>query len=426
MIVSTVPQSDGEVFELLSADNTERTQLYRRKGGGGGHGSGHGSGRGSSSSGSHGSSPASSHGASVWKSKSSAEAYSNGGGKPFMLGSTSPFSGRQAGGGTRETVYGTSRFGSGYPYGGYGTYVDSRPLPYQFYPVPVSNNYYGGDEYLNVNDTERPGGNLVTAIVQPSYNTSSVTYRIVGDNASVTTVFDALVANCSVANSSSAISAFRPSPSSWPVPEQIVQYYRASSLALSLDGYNNTASLLSNMPASNTSAPVQLADTPLPGTLNMTFLECVNATTGSSAPLVDVKSHRLSEAAITGIVPRFPEVKEGKGLADARSQITGNGTRSLDERMLGSNAKTGKERQPYASSRSHAAAEQPRDGELTTAKDAGFMQKWLSKIRFASGRFGYHSVDSPSASNLDLPLYSAPYKSSDIDGKDTGKSVIAP
>lgn len=43
-------------------------------------------------------------------------------------------------------VYGSSTFGSGYPYGGYGIYVDNRPCPYYFYPVPPANNHYGGDE----------------------------------------------------------------------------------------------------------------------------------------------------------------------------------------------------------------------------------------------------------------------------------------
>ncbi|THH04458.1 hypothetical protein EW145_g5509 [Phellinidium pouzarii] len=301
--------------------------LYKRKGGGGGGGGGgaggghasggHSSGEGDGSTGSkggsateHGASTSftSSRGASAFSlsssglGKTTASAYSDGGGKPSTLGSSSPFSGRLTGGGGRSGVYGTFRFGSGYPYGGYGQYVDSRPFPYGFYPVPVAVGYYGGNEYLNVSSSARPGGNLVSAIVQPSWNTSNVTYRIVGDNTSVIAVFDALVVNCSVANSSSAISAFSPSPSTWPLPEQIVQYYRASTFALSLDGYNNSASLQSNMPASNTSAPDSIADTPLPSNLNNTFLQCVNFTTGASVPLVDVTSNALTGTLIGLIV----------------------------------------------------------------------------------------------------------------------------
>ena len=45
----------------------------------------------------------------------------------------------------------------------------------------------------------------MAAIVRPSYNTSSVTYRLLGDNSSVSTVFAALVANCSVATNGDSI-----------------------------------------------------------------------------------------------------------------------------------------------------------------------------------------------------------------------------
>lgn len=88
------------------------SKLLPRKGGGG-HGGGHASGEGGHS----GSSPASEHGASSaftssrsasgfaisksGKTTTTATAYSNGGGKPFVLGSNSLFSGRQAGGGSR-------------------------------------------------------------------------------------------------------------------------------------------------------------------------------------------------------------------------------------------------------------------------------------------------------------------------------------
>lgn len=153
-----------------------------------------------------------------------------------------------------------------------------------------------------MNESLRPGGALVEAIVQPSWNTSSVTYRVIGDNVSVTTVFDALVANCSIANSTSAVSAFTPSPLTWPLPEQVIQYYRASSFAVSLDGYNNTAALVSNMPVSNSSGPNTLVDTPFPTNINMTLLQCINATVGASVPLVDAPGHKLSVGAIGGIV----------------------------------------------------------------------------------------------------------------------------
>lgn len=62
-----------------------------------------------------------------------------------------------------------------------------------------------------------------------------------------------------------------------PAPEQVIQYYRASSAALSLDGYNNTA----------TYAVEGTADTPLPDNVNQNLLTCLNSTIGSTLPLID-------------------------------------------------------------------------------------------------------------------------------------------
>lgn len=60
-------------------------------------------------------------------------------------------------------------------------------------------------------------------------------------------------------------------------PETIIQYYRASSVALSLDGYNNTAAF---------SGHENDTDAPLPSWVDSTFLQCVNATIGEAVPLV--------------------------------------------------------------------------------------------------------------------------------------------
>ncbi|KLO09530.1 hypothetical protein SCHPADRAFT_857801 [Schizopora paradoxa] len=294
--------------------SSDAKHLFPRKGGGGGKGGG-GKGGGSGSKGSPAarkgapSSFTNSRFANAFKlsgTKFSASPYSDGGGKSSKL-SSGIFTGRLSGGGNRNSVYGTRTYGSGYPYGGYGYYVADRPFPYVFYPISIQSNYYGDNEYANVNDTDRPGGNLVAAIVQPSNNTSSVTYRLLGDNSSVSAVFAALVANCSIANNTDGIYAFSPSSTTntsvWPLPEQVIQWYRASTFALSLDGYNDTASLASNAPASNSSTGyTRLADTPLPDGLNTTFLECVNYTTGASVPLVNKPSDSLKAWQIVLIV----------------------------------------------------------------------------------------------------------------------------
>lgn len=42
-------------------------------------------------------------------------------------------------------IVGTSRYGSGWPYGGTGTYVDQRPFPFVFWPIAIHHGYYGND-----------------------------------------------------------------------------------------------------------------------------------------------------------------------------------------------------------------------------------------------------------------------------------------
>jgi len=64
-----------------------------------------------------------------------------------------------------------------------------------------------------------------------------------------------------------------------PKPQQAIQYYRASSTVLTLDGYNNSATFSSNESAS---------DSPLPQNIDTKFLECLNQTIGSAVPLVEV------------------------------------------------------------------------------------------------------------------------------------------
>lgn len=145
---------------------------------------------------------------------------------------------------------------------------------------------------------------MAEALIQPANNTANLTFRIIGDNASISAVYAVLVVNCSVANTSTAISTFTPSLTRYPLPEQIVQWYRASTFALSLDAYNNSASLLSNMPPSDAAPALPLSsDTPLPSGLDMAFLQCVNATIGASVPLVGppVGQH-FSGLAIAGVV----------------------------------------------------------------------------------------------------------------------------
>jgi len=110
---------------------------------------------------------------------------------------------------------------------------------------------------------------------EPNDNT---TYHIVADNSSVVAILSAVESNCSLLTNSIIPMAFDPNNNSAPQPEQAIQYYRSSSVVLTLDGYNDTAAD-SNDP--------NAVDTPLPSGLNMTFLDCLNQTIGASAPVED-------------------------------------------------------------------------------------------------------------------------------------------
>ncbi|CAE6435149.1 unnamed protein product [Rhizoctonia solani] len=274
---------------VTSTDADESHLLYPRKGGGGG-GRG-GGGRGGGGKGSRGGGGRSISGVSGKSSSGS-----RGGGKVTTVPSGSRFAGRQAGGASRDNVYGGSYYGSGYPYGSYGsTWVGGRPFPFYYWPVYVGpREYYGSSEYGPANSTERPGGPMYTISVYTTdakYNTSDV-YRILGDQDSVATVLSALQTNCSVAGGT----MFNYDPTSddlahsLPRIESIIQWYRSSSFALSLDGYNNSASAVTPAALSNNTQQLVTAlipPTPLPSNLNRAFLDCVNYTTANSVPLID-------------------------------------------------------------------------------------------------------------------------------------------
>ncbi|KAG8696199.1 hypothetical protein FRC11_000906, partial [Ceratobasidium sp. 423] len=201
-----------------------------------------------------------------------------------------------------DRIYGDSYYGSGYPYGSYGsTWVGGRPFPFYYWPVYIGPyEYYGASEYGPANSTDRPGGPMYTAKIfttDPKFNTLDV-YRILGDRDSVNVVLSALRDECSV--ESGAVLGYDPSAfnSSCALPhvESIVQYYRASSFALSLDGYINPAAAVT--PAALSNDTEQLVSslgspTPLPASINYVFFDCLNQTVGKSLPLLEPGSGDL-------------------------------------------------------------------------------------------------------------------------------------
>ncbi|EUC57521.1 catalytic domain thiamin pyrophosphokinase, putative [Rhizoctonia solani AG-3 Rhs1AP] len=282
--------------------------------GGGGRGGGGGGGRGGSGgSGGGGSGGGSRGGVSFSGSNGNrgASSYGAGGGSVTSI-SSGAFIGRPIGGGARPQVYGNSRYGSGYTYGG-GSSVAGRGFPFGYWPVFVpigaGAGYYGYREYGPANNDSRPGGQMQQALIRSSdwpadggggnttTNNATASYYIVGDADSVSAVMDALVAQCSVVNATGT--AVNDNNSTVHV-EQAVQYYRASSFMLALTSYNNSANLPSNAPAdNNTAAPPPSADTPLPAGTNTTFLNCLNETIGESVPIMDAAPGALR--ATTGL-----------------------------------------------------------------------------------------------------------------------------
>ncbi|KAK7048389.1 glycoside hydrolase family 35 protein [Favolaschia claudopus] len=263
------------------------------RGGGGGSSSG-GGGGGSTGAGAGRSSPISAPGAG----SRSATSYGSGGGKPVTIPSGQAFAGRSEGGGTRSQIYGTQTFGSvsvvnvGYP-GVAGRGVAGLGFPFYFWPlsfgafggVGTAAYLHSNSEYGHSNNASRPGGVMTTVAFQSS-GPNGTTFRILADTTTTTELISDIVANCSSsltdASKSATAAPYNDTSNAPPQPEQVVQYYRASSIALSLDGYNNTAVFASE----------GTPDVPLPSGIDASTLDCLNQTIGLAAPLVDgVGSH---------------------------------------------------------------------------------------------------------------------------------------
>ena len=111
----------------------------------------------------------------------------------------------------------------------------------------------------------------------------NTTLRLVADNTTTTSLASIVGANCSSllsGNQSITAVASSSNSTSSPEPEQAVQYYRASSIVLTLDGYNDTDALQAN----------SSSHVPIPSWVNQTMLQCVNQTIGAAAPLISASS----------------------------------------------------------------------------------------------------------------------------------------
>ena len=151
--------------------------------------------------------------------------------------------------------------------------------------VSYSSRFQYGDSY----NTSRVGGPMAEATFVS--NSTNTTFHLLSDNSTVSSLISSIDANCSSSLSSSSSTSpqvYNDSAPGVPQPEQAIQYYRASSIVLTLDGYNNSATLSSDPNAT---------DSPLPSGIDTTLLDCLNQTIGLSAPLVSGAGLRWSTGA---------------------------------------------------------------------------------------------------------------------------------
>jgi hypothetical protein len=208
-------------------------------------------------------------------------------------------------------VWGTT-IGFNGPHTSYLHSTDVRPVlsPFlsPFLAYPWSNfrfSFSWSMQYGQPDNTSRTGGPMMYANFV-SNSTNATTFHIVADNTTVASLITDITSNCSsflnAGSSSTTPIAFNDSDSSTPKPEQTVQYYRASTVALTLDGYNNSATF-------NDDNSSEDAMSPLPGGIDMDLLNCLNATVGEAVPLIDgaagLSPMRLGNMGMIGLVWMF-------------------------------------------------------------------------------------------------------------------------
>lgn len=126
-------------------------------------------------------------------------------------------------------------------------------------------------------NTSRPGGALALATFSAPHANS--TLFVVADTSTVASLLTSIQKACTLdTDSSSKVPKPFDGSASEPQPEQVVQYYRASSVALLLYGYNNTDAL---MPQGADGGKTVV----LPGWVDRTLLDCLNTTIGEAVPL---------------------------------------------------------------------------------------------------------------------------------------------
>jgi hypothetical protein len=124
-------------------------------------------------------------------------------------------------------------------------------------------------------------------------------FALYGDLNSVDGVFQTLVSGCGV--SSTLASNFSINPN------QTVQYYRGSSFALMLDGYDNMQPNITDTSGNSTEVTQPLAA--LPTAVDTDYLACLNDTIGPNVGLLDAAtSAALGQMASLHFVLALPAI----------------------------------------------------------------------------------------------------------------------
>ncbi|KAJ3510941.1 hypothetical protein NLJ89_g4384 [Agrocybe chaxingu] len=161
--------------------------------------------------------------------------------------------------------------------------VFGRNFTFVFWPIawPVAFvPFLLAPELGPASNANRPGGVLMSLQI-PSSKGSDM-FRVVSDEFTVDSLSDSVQDNCKdlIGTLSSAVNISDTVPQSFPQAEQVLYYYRASSVALTWDSLNDTAAMLQNYTVA--SAPGPSVDTDA-----YKLVECLNRTIVDTVPLFD-------------------------------------------------------------------------------------------------------------------------------------------
>jgi hypothetical protein len=193
---------------------------------------------------------------------------------------------------------------------GGGAYLHNQEVRYQ--ESVLSCDADPPSQYGYPDNSSRPGGALYYSTYVSQDPSKNGTFHIVADNSTVVDLMAYIQSDCGtfINNGSSTFAGSRDPAAmtdslTQPQPESTVQYYRASSIALTLDGYNNTAALSDNETAPATS---------LPNDYDGYLFACLNSTIGEAALLVDGDS-----AGLLFLLPSWLILGVGVGLGTIMS-----------------------------------------------------------------------------------------------------------